>query len=431
MTAVKRFGVVGLGQTGVSVVHYLRRRGLEVIAFDTRKAPPGLKEIERLGLPCHLGPLSPKRLRQCTHLVISPGLPLTEPAIAEALRAGVQLVGELDLFSREAEAPIVAITGTNGKSTTTALLGEMARQGGFRVAVGGNFGTPMLDLLAEKPELYVLELSSFQLERTFHFRAEAAVVLNISPDHLDRHPTFESYAAIKGKLYFWAERQVVNLDDLWSRKLALPSKPTFTLSLETEADYHLENAHLARRGRRLLARQRLLLQGRHNLTNALAALALAEQIGLPLEASLKALETFRGLPHRMERVAEKNGVLWINDSKGTNVGATMAAISGLERPVILLAGGDGKGADFSPLRAITSHLKAAVLFGRDRAKIAEVFRDAVPTVIVETLKEAVQKAAELAERGDIVLLSPACASFDQFKNYKERGECFIEAVTAL
>jgi len=329
----------------------------------------------------------------------------------------------------------VAVTGSNGKSTVTTLVAEMARAAGLRVAAGGNLGTPALELLDPACQLYVLELSSFQLERSRYLRPLAGAVLNLSPDHLDHHRDFAAYAAAKGRLLRWSRWRVVNADDPQVMQLVgrQPHQRVCFSLTDPGADWHLETrageTWLARRGEPWLATTELSLQGRHNQANALAALALAEAAGIPKAAALAALRDFTGLPHRMQTVAEIDGVTWINDSKGTNVGATEAAIAGLAGPVVLLAGGDGKGADFTPLReAAAAKVKMAILYGRDRRRLAAALAPAVPVIEVEDLDQAVAAARRLAVTGDTVLLSPACASFDQFRDYRARGDHFTALV---
>ncbi|MFN3918794.1 MAG: UDP-N-acetylmuramoyl-L-alanine--D-glutamate ligase [Methylohalobius sp.] len=433
-----RVAVVGLGKTGVSALKFLHRRGIDCFAMDTRDRPPGLAAAQALaGVPVSTGGLRSDWLSWATHLLVSPGVELERPEIRAALERGAALISDIDLFADQVQAPIVGVTGSNGKSTVTTLVAEMAQAAGVKAVAGGNLGTPALDLLADSYELYVLELSSFQLERVRRLNLKAGTVLNISPDHLDRHPDLECYAAIKSRLLKWSQQAVVNRDDPMVVQMAeelsvRENRLWFSLD-DPAADYGLiqyrGETWLARRGEPLLAAAEVRLVGRHNLANALAALALAEAAGIPLAAAAAVLSRFEGLPHRMQKVAEIDGVVWINDSKGTNVGATIAAVAGVTGPVILLAGGDGKGADFSPLRsAIAAKVKAAVLYGRDRKLIAQALSGATELYLVEDLPGAVEVARKIARPGDTVLLSPACASFDQFENYQMRGECFTQQV---
>ncbi len=453
-----RVAVVGLGRTGVSVVRFLHRLGVECLVTDSRLHPPGLGEIRGLeGVSVFTGELRADVLRWATHVLVSPGMSLAQAEIRSALERGVALISDVDLFAEMAQAPIIAVTGSNGKSTVTCLVAEMADQAGLKVRAGGNLGTPVLDLLDPECEMYVLELSSFQLERTRKLRPDVGILLNISPDHLDRHPDLTSYAAIKSRLLQWSYWKVANLDDPLVRQMTescgerpvqlyqgglgktsgedqWSSASVLWFSVEDpRADYSLvcwqNEEWLARRGEPLLAAREVALSGRHNLANALAALAVAEAGGIALEPGLRALRTFSGLPHRMQRVATIDGVTWINDSKGTNVGATVAAISGLKGPVILLAGGVGKGADFTCLRkAVAGKVKQAILFGEDRHHLAEALQPVTETVLVEDLKGAMEVARQSSRPGDTVLLSPACASLDQFDNYQARGNHFESLV---
>lgn len=434
--------VVGLGGTGLSVARHLARRGIPFRVLDSRAQPPGLAALRR-ELPeveAALGPFAPDALRGVERVVLSPGVAPDEPMVAAAAAAGAEVVGDIELFAREAAAPVVAVTGSNGKSTVTALVAQMVEKAGLRVAMGGNIGTPALDLLAHAvPDLYVLELSSFQLETTSSLDARAAVVLNVSPDHLDRHPDLAAYAGLKRRIFRGHGTVVVNADDPVVAAMAEPGREVvrFTLGSPTGTDYGLRNvdgeAWLSRGAQPLLPASVLRMAGRHNLANALAALALGEAAGLPLPAMLEAVRTFAGLPHRCQRVAEHDGVAWYNDSKGTNAGATEAALRGVPgSKVVLIAGGQGKGADFAPLRApVRERARAVVLIGEDADRIEAALAGAVPTVRAVDMEAAVAAAAELAHPGDSVLLSPACASFDMFPDYQARGEAFVRAVEGL
>ena len=434
--------VLGLGRTGLAVARYLARRGVPFRVLDSRAAPPGLETLRR-ELPeveTVLGPFTPDRLCAAETLILSPGIAPDEPAVAAAAAAGVEVVGDIELFAREATAPVVAVTGSNGKSTVTALVGAMAEKAGKRVAVGGNIGTPALDLLSgPAPELYVLELSSFQLETTASLDAAAAAVLNVSADHLDRHPDLAAYAAIKRRVFHGRGTMVVNADDPAVAAMAEAGRPVvrFTLADPAAGEYGLREVDgapwLARGGEPLLPLAALALAGGHNAANALAALALGEAVGLPMPAMLEALRTFPGLPHRCQYVAEHGGVRWYNDSKGTNVGATEAALRGVpgER-VVLIAGGEGKDADFAVLRAaVAERARAVVVIGRDAPLLVAALHATVPIEKAPDMDAAVAAAARLAEPGDSVLLSPACASFDMFRDYAARGEAFVAAVGRL
>jgi len=431
--------VVGLGETGLSVARYLLRHGVPVAVVDSRENPPGLERL-RSELPADvalfLGGFRGEAFARAEQIVVSPGVSLALPEIAAARERGLAVIGDVELFAQVATAPVIAVTGSNGKSTVVTLLGAMARRAGMDVRVGGNIGTPALDLLGERePDLYVLELSSFQLETLQSLHPCAAAVLNVSEDHLDRYQSLQDYAAAKQVIYQHAALQVVNRDDAVAAALADGSRPQvgFTRHAPQGNDYglvsHAGELWLARGHHRLLPAATVHMAGRHNLTNALAALALGEAAGLSLDAMLDTLTEFQGLPHRMQFVAEHAGVRWYNDSKGTNVGATLAAIDGIDTGLVLIAGGDGKGADFSALAAaLRGKGRGAVLIGRDAPLLERVLQGVLPLARAADMREAVRMAAAMAQPGDAVLLSPACASTDMYRNFVERGETFMQAV---
>ncbi len=435
----RRALVVGLGETGLACARFLTAQGVEVAVTDSRAQPPGLERIqeELPDVALFLGGFDTDAFAAADAIVVSPGVSLREPVIASALAEGKPVLGDVDLFATTARAPVVAITGSNGKSTVTTLVGAMAQAANRRTAVGGNLGTPLLDLLDEDVELYVVELSSFQLETAHELDAVAATVLNISEDHMDRYDDLEEYCAAKARVFHGSGAMVLNADDGNVVALAQSEREMFWFGLsESPTGYGLkrigEEIWLMRGSERLIAAAELNLAGRHNLANALAALALGEAIELPREAMLNALRSYTGLAHRSQWVAEHNGVTWINDSKATNVGAAVAALEGFEQPVVLIAGGDAKGADLAPLRnPVITHARAVVLLGKDAPQLEQVLSDTVPLHHVQTIEEAVQVAAGLAQTGDVVLLSPACASLDMFENYKERGDRFVTAVRGL
>ncbi|MBX8512668.1 UDP-N-acetylmuramoyl-L-alanine--D-glutamate ligase [Pseudomonas cichorii] len=436
--------VVGLGKSGMSLVRFLANRGVAFAVADTRENPPELATLRRdyPQVEVRCGELDVEFLCRADELYVSPGLALATPALQEAHARGVKMSGDLDLFARYAKAPIIAITGSNAKSTVTTLVGEMAQAAGKRVAVGGNLGMPALDLLSDDVELYVMELSSFQLETTHELNAEVATVLNVSEDHMDRYSGLPAYHLAKHRIFRGARQVVVNRQDALSRPLIGEGLPCWTFGL-TKPDFNgfglrEENGekYLAFQFDNLMPVRELKVRGAHNQANALAALALGHAVGLPFDAMLSSLRTFTGLEHRCQWVRELAGVHYYNDSKATNVGAALAAIEGLGADItgklVLIAGGDGKGADFSGLRAaVAAHCRAVVLLGRDAELIAQALGDAAPLVRVSTLEESVQRSAELAQEGDAVLLSPACASLDMFKNYEERGRLFAQAVEGL
>ncbi|RFA30323.1 UDP-N-acetylmuramoyl-L-alanine--D-glutamate ligase [Alkalilimnicola ehrlichii] len=430
--------VVGLGATGLACARFLHARGVPVMVTDSRPQPPGLAAArqELPAVPLALGGFDEPALCAAAEVVVSPGVALDEPALKAAAAAGVAMVSEIELFARYAQAPVVAITGSNGKSTVTTLLGRMAELAGIDVAVGGNLGTPALELLREpEPELYVLELSSFQLETTSGLNPRAAVVLNISPDHMDRYADLAAYAEAKRRIFAGTGVMVLNQDDSAVVAMADANRRCVPFSLQkAPADgfgvvRRDGETWLVARGEPLLPAGELRLPGQHNLANALAACALAEAVAIPTPAVLEALRTYPGLSHRTQWVGEANGVVWYNDSKATNVGATLAAVNGLPGKLVLIAGGDGKGGDFAPLRpALANKARAVVLIGRDAPLLRTALEGAVPLRQAPDMETAVKMAADLAQPGDSVLLSPACASFDMFSGYEERGDVFAAAV---
>jgi len=432
--------IVGLGTTGLSCVRFLVRYKAPLVVVDTRPNPPGLDRLREECPEVPFALFSQEVFDQADRLLVSPGVSLSEPLIESAIARGVPVIGDVELFAHHVKAPVIAITGSNGKSTVTTLVGEMARRAGLHVVVGGNLGVPALDLLNPKAELYVLELSSFQLETTFTLDAHAAVVLNVTPDHLDRHGNMGRYATIKSRVYQGQGWMVLNADDPTVLGMKTANRPIRQFSLSapvSPSDYGINigtdgEEWISQGVNLLLPTAEVRIPGRHNLANALAGLALAESVGLPMEPCLQTLREFPGLPHRCEFVAETNGVAWYNDSKGTNVGATEAACAGLEGPLVLIAGGQGKGQDFRPLQKVLQEkARAVVLIGVDAPQIRTALEDVVPIIEVSSLREAVRSAQQWAEPGDCVLLSPACASFDMFQNYVDRGEKFVQEVRLL
>jgi UDP-N-acetylmuramoylalanine--D-glutamate ligase len=433
--------ILGLGDTGLSAARWLARRGASLRVADSRVTPPNLDRL-RAFLPevqVSTGGFQTADFDWAQSIVVSPGVALAEPLIQQAIARGVPVLGDVELFAQAlpAHAQVIAITGSNGKSTVTSMVGAMGAAAGKKIIMAGNIGLPVLDALDDHPdtELYVLELSSFQLETTRSLNAVAATVLNISEDHLDRYTDIDAYAAAKARIFNGDGVQVLNRDDARSLAMALPERSvvSFGLTPPASGQFGLADAQLCDGAQPLLALKDLPLAGLHNAANALAALALCRAAGLPMPPLLDALRAFKGLPHRVEWVAEIDGVVFYDDSKGTNVGATEAALKGMTQPVVLIVGGDGKGQDFSPLcAAVAQHARAVVQIGRDGALIAAAIADAgVPVARVESMQDAVQQAFALAQAGDVVLLSPACASFDMFKNYAHRAEVFIAAVQAL
>ena len=434
--------VVGLGATGLSCARFLWQRGLSFVVVDTRAEPPGLDALrsEMPGVTVYAGEYPQHVVAAAAEVIVSPGVAMDAPVVVDAVAAGIDIIGDIDLFVREATAPVIGITGSNAKSTVTELLGQMARDAQLNVGVGGNLGTPALELLAPERELCVLELSSFQLERAHDLGLEVATVLNVSADHLDRHGTMRRYRMAKHRIFNGCRKAVVNRDDPLTQPLLAADVKVVSWGMgQPEAGHfglcqHAGEEYLCCGSDALVPVAALNLAGRHNVANALAALALGHCAGLPLAGMAASLREFRGLPHRCERVADIDGVRYVNDSKGTNVGATEAALRGLggERNVLLIAGGQGKGADFSALReSVARHCKLLLVIGEDGPLLAQALSQSVPVLMMSSLQDAVGAAAARAEHGDIVLLSPACASFDMFRGYADRGNTFAAQVRAL
>ncbi len=431
--------VLGLGRTGLSVARYLQRRGVGIRVADTRACAPGTAELQARVPEAELrsGAFTPDLLDGMAHVVISPGLSVQQPVVQEALRRGLPVVGDIELFAREAQAPVAAITGTNGKSTVTTLVAGLASAGGCRTLAGANLGEPALDLLERPvPDLYVLELSSFQLETTYSLQTVTSTVLNVTPDHMDRYATLAEYAAAKARIFDGCDVAVINADDAVVRAMPRAGQRVLSFSLQSsDADYHLGSVPapvIMRRGEPLLPLSAMRIKGNHNAANAMAALAMVEALGVPLAPALDALASFGGLPHRSQWVADVAGVTYVNDSKGTNVGATLAAVSGMGGPLVLIAGGDGKGQDFGELRAaFAGKVRHAVLIGRDAPALEATLTGICTTERAVDMRAAVHAAHAAAQPGDTVLLSPACASLDMFRDYTHRGDEFAAAVRSL
>lgn len=443
----ERILVLGLGTTGYSVVKYLVKAGSDVTVADSRELPPYLKQVkdEFPNVETITGQIPYQWFDSFNQIVTSPGIEI-EPQNSNR----APLIGDVELFVRQAEVPIIAITGSNGKSTVTMLVAEMILAAGLKVKTGGNIGTPVLNLLDQTlpdyniPDYYVLELSSFQLEATYSLNARSATVLNISADHMDRYPALDDYIAAKKRIFDNANQVVVNRDDLLANPLASQNagqnvgQTSFGLDApQANHQFGVSGSGSSRallRGRTSLARvEQITLQGEQNIANILAAMALVETAGVALTpVVINAALNYGGLPHRCEIVAEVNGVKWINDSKGTNAGATVAAITGFQQDIILIAGGKGKGADFSQLaKVIDERVKHTILFGEDAEIIRKSFAQSVPSTRVDLLKQAVVQARKMAQAGSVVLFSPACASFDMFDNYEHRGNVFKQLVWEL
>ena len=437
--AVKKDLVVGLGATGLSVARYLKRAGRDAVFLDSREEPPGLQELDELWPDSERKLGVTKLPAKVARVIVSPGVADSDAVVAAARAAGLEVISDIELFAREAKAPFVGITGSNGKSTVTTLLYHMCRAAGHTALAGGNLGEPALDLLAEEePDFYVLELSSFQLQRTQSLPARVAVLLNITPDHLDWHESETEYREAKYRIFRNAESAVINREDGEAATRTKHIDRVISFGLDAPADGHYGirredgKAFLARGDNLLLAVDELALFGLHNQANALAALAAGELLGLDLQAMLQVLCEFPGLPHRMQFVRRVSAVNYVNDSKATNVAAAIASVRSVDSMLVLIAGGVGKGADFSELaEPLENKLRAAVLIGRDAEAIEAALDTIMPTYFARDMDDAVQQAAVFAEAGDTVLLAPACASFDQFDNYAARGDAFCRAVEAL
>jgi UDP-N-acetylmuramoylalanine--D-glutamate ligase len=436
----KRVLVLGLGETGLSALRWLFAQGANVAVADTRENPPNIEAVkaEFPTVAIRLGDLDEDNLKTMELLIDSPGIALSQLAIQAAIKAGVPVVGDVELFAhyRPASAKVIAITGANGKTTVTTLVGEMCKAAGLRTIVAGNIGLPVLDALKmETPDVYVLELSSFQLETTTSLVVDAATVLNLTEDHMDRYSDLAMYAAAKAHIFYQAKHQVLNRDDAWSMIMERPGLKVSSFGLGFDAQgFGIEDVNdeiwLCDGAQHLINAADLPIKGAHNAANALAAVALCRAIGLEYAPLLNALYNFKGLPHRVQWVANIDEVDYYDDSKGTNVGATCAALSGLPQKIVLIAGGDGKGQDFTPLQSpVSQNARAVVLIGRDATLIEQILiTTEVPLYHAQDMHEAVVIARRVAQSGDAVLLSPACASFDMYKNYIHRAEAFVSAV---
>lgn len=429
--------VVGLGETGYSVAQFLFETPIKFAVIDSRKKPPLLdslrEQLPDVALFC--GVFTESAFEVATHMIVSPGISLQEPMLQKAIMAGVKVMSDIDLFACATDKPVIAITGSNGKSTVTTMMGDLGKAAGVKTAIGGNLGTPALKLLQQNADLYVLELSSFQLERTTALNAAAATVLNVTPDHLDRHDGMAAYADEKQRVFRGDGVMVLNADDHWVADMVVAGRQTYYFSIEKTADFCLDQQDqisLKFADQTLMKASDLPLEGSHNIANALAALALGHAVGLDLQAMCDALHRFRGLPHRMQKVAEFKGISWVNDSKATNIGAAQAALQGYQHKVVLLAGGDAKGADMSELAPmVAAKCRAVVVMGKDAELIRSAIEQYVPVLSAGNMREAVALASKQAVAGDTVLLSPACASLDQYKSYADRGNKFAEAVMEL
>jgi UDP-N-acetylmuramoylalanine--D-glutamate ligase len=437
--------VAGLGITGLSCVRYLTQQGAKVAVMDSREHPPGIDVFQKEfnDVPLVTGKFTDAWIEEADEIILSPGISLKDPIIAQYLNRGVSICGDIELFAKANTAPIIAITGSNGKTTLTTLMGQILAAAKKNVSVCGNIGTPVLDTLTTPAaDCCVMELSSFQLETTYSLKAQAAVVLNISPDHMDRYDSYQDYLAAKQRIYFGCTTAIINLDEpeIW-QDISLPKKTIgFTLKEPQTGQfgmrYKTDQWFLCLGDELLFSADRLKLKGKHHWQNALAALALAEATHIPRAAVFSVLESFAGLPHRCQWVGKKRGMDWYNDSKGTNVGATIAALQTLgpdfSGRIFLIAGGDAKGADLSSLRdPVSKYVKQAILLGKDADLLEKALKDSTHILRVKDMENAVQYAYKEGSAGDVVLLSPACSSLDMFNNYEHRGQVFQELVQHL
>ena len=435
--------IVGLGKTGLSCFRYLSNQGLNVAITDSREEPPELLELraEFESASVYLGQINEQVLLASDQIILSPGVSLDNKSIKLSIENNIPVFGDIELFCQKAQAPIIAVSGSNGKSTVTTIVAEMTRLAGLKTYVGGNIGIPALDLLSDStPDLYVLELSSFQLETTYSLNAHASVVLNVSPDHMDRYLSLKDYANTKKRIYSGQGLMVLNKDEEYIHSIIDSKRDTiyFSLGAPEGENFGLINHNnevwLSQGNEKIINKNQLKIKGEHNISNALAAMALAGAVNVPTNIMADVLKNFTGLEHRCQLVREIDNVSWYNDSKATNVGACIASITGLCElgNIILIAGGDSKGADLSGLNPIVKkYIKRVFLFGIDANKLADVMGSDVDKEFVNNMNEAVKGASKIADPDDIVLLAPACSSLDMYKNYQQRGDAFISAIDAL
>ena len=435
--------IVGLGKTGLSCFRYLSNQGLNVAITDSREEPPELLELkaEFESASVYLGQINEQVLLASDQIILSPGVPLDNKSIKLSIENNIPVFGDIELFCQKAQAPIIAVSGSNGKSTVTTIVAEMTRLAGLKTYVGGNIGIPALDLLSDStPDLYVLELSSFQLETTYSLNAHASVVLNVSPDHMDRYSSLKDYVNTKKRIYSGQGLMVLNKDEEYIHSIIDSKRDTiyFSLGAPEGENFGLINHNnevwLSQGNEKIINKNQLKIKGEHNISNALAAMALAGAVNVPTNIMADVLKNFTGLEHRCQLVREIDNVSWYNDSKATNVGACIASIIGLCElgNIILIAGGDSKGADLSGLNPIVKkYIKRVFLFGIDANKLADVMGSDVDKEFVNNMNEAVKGASKIADPDDIVLLAPACSSLDMYKNYQQRGDAFISAIDAL
>jgi UDP-N-acetylmuramoylalanine--D-glutamate ligase len=435
--------IVGLGKTGLSCFRYLSNQGLNVAITDSREEPPELLELkaEFESASVYLGQINEQVLLASDQIILSPGVSLDNKSIKLSIENNIPVFGDIELFCQKAQAPIIAVSGSNGKSTVTTIVAEMTRLAGLKTYVGGNIGIPALDLLSDStPDLYVLELSSFQLETTYSLNAHASVVLNVSPDHMDRYSSLKDYVNTKKRIYSGQGLMVLNKDEEYIHSIIDSKRDIIYFSLGAPEGEsfglinHNNEVWLSQGNEKIINKNQLKIKGEHNISNALAAMALAGAVNVPTNIMADVLKNFTGLEHRCQLVREIDNVSWYNDSKATNVGACIASITGLCElgNIILIAGGDSKGADLSGLNPIVKkYIKRVFLFGIDANKLADVMGSDVDKEFVNNMNEAVKGASKIADSDDIVLLAPACSSLDMYKNYQQRGDAFISAIDAL
>ena len=440
----RKTAILGMGATGVSVASYLAAKDISFDFADSRNKPPNfdLLKAKYPKAEINLGSFDEEFLCRYDRLIVSPGIAISEPALVKAKQQGVELLGDLELFLEQAQAPVIIISGSNGKSTVTALVGKMAEDSGLTIGVGGNLGTPMLDLLDNRHKLYVIEVSSFQLELLNDTRGAISGLLNISPDHLDRYKNLQQYHTAKHRIFRGASKVIINREDALTRPLISTQIPMISFGLN-QPDLGnfgilegIQDGYLSYGIERLMRIEQVALKGTHNLSNVLAALALGQAADLPMQSMLDTLKTFKGLPHRCQAIAEIDSVSFINDSKATNIGATVAAIRGFgnktHKNIVLIAGGQAKGQEFSVLASeISEFVKLTILIGEDSYKIGSELGDSCEVKYSDSLDAAVIEAKQSSVSGDTVLLSPACASFDMFDGFEHRGNCFETAVVGL
>ncbi len=431
-----RYLVVGLGLTGYSAARFLLSRGYQCRVFDTRDIPPYLSQLksEFPQVVVSSQSIDAELMQWAETLVVSPGISIHLGDIKQAAELGKSIIGDVELFVQLAEQPIVAITGSNGKSTVSTLAAKIIEDAGYRVGLGGNIGTPALDLLDTPIDYYVLELSSYQLETTYSLRAKIAVLLNLSEDHMDRYPTYQDYIHAKLRIFDNAEICISNADDelSWHDD----DDVRFSLLSNSEAEFHLCEASgktfLCAQDKPIVAVDDMSLAGRHNWANSLAAMAIGQRLGISLQTMAGSLQSFSGIPHRSQLVKTINDVQWVNDSKATNVGAAIASIEGRGCPIILIAGGQSKGADMSPMAPVLEkHVRLVLLMGEDADRLQQAWQGSCPIERVEDMTVAVKRANAVARPGDCVLLAPACASFDMYEKFEARGDHFSELVNNL